>query len=139
MPWQRPQAGISASLTPTPEPCQSIILLSQHIRPILDAQLALLITPEQNGLRFANDIFRCIFLNEKFWILTKISLRFVPKGPIDYNPALIKIMAWRQIGDKPLSELMLTRFTDAYMRHWAEMRPGQNRRHLRKIFKHINF
>ena len=26
-------------------------------------------------------------------------------------------MAWRQIGDKPLSESMLTRFTDAYMRH----------------------
>ena len=26
-------------------------------------------------------------------------------------------MAWRRIGDKPLSETMLTRFTDAYMRY----------------------
>ena len=26
-------------------------------------------------------------------------------------------MAWRRIGDKPLSEPMLTRFTDAYMPH----------------------
>ena len=26
-------------------------------------------------------------------------------------------MAWRRIGDKPLPEPMLTRFTDAYMRH----------------------
>ena len=26
-------------------------------------------------------------------------------------------MAWRRIGDKPLSESMLTQFTDAYMRH----------------------
>ena len=26
-------------------------------------------------------------------------------------------MAWRRIGDKPLSEPMLIRFTDAYMRH----------------------
>ena len=31
--------------------------------------------------------------------------------------ALICIMAWGQIGDKPLSEPMLTQFTDAYMQH----------------------
>ena len=35
------------------------------------------------------DIFKCIFLNEIFWILIKISLKFVPKGPIDNNPALV--------------------------------------------------
>ena len=28
------------------------------------------------------------------------------------NPALVQIMAWRRIGDKPLSEAMLTWFTD---------------------------
>ena len=28
-------------------------------------------------------------------------------------------MAWRRIGDKPLSEPMLTQFTDAYMRHYG--------------------
>ena len=33
--------------------------------------------------------FRHIFLNEKVPILTKISLKFVPKGPIDDNPALV--------------------------------------------------
>ena len=27
-------------------------------------------------------------------------------------------MAWRRIGDKPLSEPMLTKFADAYMRHY---------------------
>ena len=27
-------------------------------------------------------------------------------------------MVWRRIGDKPLSELMLSRFTDIYMRHY---------------------
>ena len=26
-------------------------------------------------------------------------------------------MAWRRIGDKPLSEPMMAQFTDAYMRH----------------------
>ena len=64
----------------------------------------------------AGGIFKCIFFNEKICILMKISLKYVPKGPIDNNPALVLIMAWR-IGDKPLSEPMLTRFIDAYMRH----------------------
>ena len=65
----------------------------------------------------AEDIFKCIFLNEKICILIKISLKFVPNGPIDNNPELVQIMAWCRKGDKPLSEPMLTRFTDAYMRH----------------------
>ena len=56
-------------------------------------------------------------MKEKFCILIKISLKFVPKGPIDNNPALVQKMAWRQIGEKPLSEPMLAQFTDAYMRH----------------------
>ena len=63
------------------------------------------------------DIFRCIFVNEKKSILIKISLKFVHKDPIDKNLALVKIMSWRRIGDKPLFEPMLTRFSDAYMRH----------------------
>ena len=73
--------------------------------------------PGQNGCHSADDIFRCIFVNEKFCILIKISLKFVPKGPIGNKPALVRVMAWRRPGDKPLSEPMLTQFTDAYMRH----------------------
>ena len=42
-----------------------------------------------------------------FWIPTKISLKFVPKSPINSIPALVQIMAWRRPGDKPLSELMM--------------------------------
>ena len=49
----------------------------------------------------------CIFLNENVWILIKISLKFVSKGPINNIPALVQIMAWCQISDKPLSEPML--------------------------------
>ena len=37
----------------------------------------------------ADDIFKCIFFNEKFGVLIKISLKFVPKGPIDNQPALV--------------------------------------------------
>ena len=38
---------------------------------------------------FPDDIFRCIFMNKKFCVLIKISLKFVPKGPTDNNPALV--------------------------------------------------
>ena len=60
--------------------------------------------PKQNGPHFADDIFKCIFLNENAWILIKISLKFVPKGSINNIPALVQIMAWRRPGVKPLSE-----------------------------------
>ena len=40
-----------------------------------------------------DDIFRCVFVNEKFCILIEISLKFDPFGPIDNNPALVQIMA----------------------------------------------
>ena len=61
---------------------------------------------------FPRRYFRCTFFVRKV-----LSQKFVLKGPIDNNPALVCIMARRRIGDKPLSELMLTRFTDAYVRH----------------------
>ena len=60
----------------------------------------------QNGCYFPDDIFKCIFFSENVWISLKISLRFVPNGPINNIPALVQIMAWRRPGDKPLSETM---------------------------------
>ena len=77
--------------------------------------------PRQNGRHFTDDILKCIFLNENAWIPIKISLKFVPEGPINNISALVQIMAWRRIGDKPLSEPMMTQFNDAYMRHSASM------------------
>ena len=46
---------------------------------------------------------RAFSLNENVWISIKISLKFVPKGPINNIPALVQIMAWCRPGDKPLS------------------------------------
>ena len=69
----------------------------------------------------ADDTFKCKFVNENILISIKISLKFVSKGPIKNMPALVKIMAWRRPGDKPLSEPMMVSFTDAYMRHSASM------------------
>ena len=69
----------------------------------------------------ADDIFKCIFLNENIWIAIRISLKFVPEVQIYNKPALVQIMAWRLIGAKPLSEPMMAYFTDAYIRHSASM------------------
>ena len=44
--------------------------------------MCLLISPGQNGRLFADDIFRCIFANESLVFWLKISLKFVPKVPI---------------------------------------------------------
>ena len=63
-----------------------------------------ILRPRQNGCRFPDDIFKCIFLNENAWISLKISLIFVPKVRINNIPALVQIMAWRRPGYKPLSE-----------------------------------
>ena len=63
--------------------------------------------PRQNGRHFADDTFKYIFLNENVIIAARISLKFVPKGPINNIPALVQIMAWRRPGDKPLFEPMM--------------------------------
>ena len=46
-------------------------------------------TPGENGHHFAEYIFRCFFVNQKFCILIWISLKFVPKDPIANNPTLL--------------------------------------------------
>ena len=47
--------------------------------------------PRQDGRHFADDIFTCIFFNENCCILIKFSLKYVRKGPIDNNRALVQI------------------------------------------------
>ena len=63
--------------------------------------------PRQNGRSFADDTFKRTFLNENVRISIKISLKFVPRGPINNNPSLVQIIAWRRSGDKPLFEPMM--------------------------------
>ena len=48
--------------------------------------------PRQNGRHFADDLLKCIFLNENVWNSIKISL----KGPNNNTPTLVQIMAWRR-------------------------------------------
>ena len=63
--------------------------------------------PRQDSRHVADDDFKRIFLSENVWISIDISLKFIPKGPIDNIPALAQIMAWCRSGEKPLSEPMV--------------------------------
>ena len=48
-----------------------------------------ILRPRQNGRHFADDTFKWIFLSEDVWIEIEISLKFVPKGPINKIAALV--------------------------------------------------
>ena len=75
--------------------------------------------PRQNGRHFPDESFKWIFLNENVWILIEISLKFVPRCPINNIPALVQMMAWCRSGDKPLSEPMMVNF----LTHMCVTRP----------------
>ena len=64
----------------------------------------------QNGCHFGDDFYKCIFLNENVWIFMKISLKFVPKYPINNISALVQIMARCLRSDKPFSESVMVSF-----------------------------
>ena len=68
----------------------------------------------QNDHYFPDDIFKWIFVKENAWILIKISLKFIPKGPVDNIPAMVQIMAWCRPGDTLLSESIMAWVTDIY-------------------------
>ena len=80
--------------------------VTQKMFPFDDVIMACLCSRStQNGRHFADDIFKCIFLNENILISIKISSKFVPNDdPINNNPALVQVMAYRRSGDEPLSE-----------------------------------
>ena len=49
---------------------------------------------------------------ESVYIWIVISLKFLPKAPIDNKPPFFQMMVWRLTGDKSLSEPMLAYFAD---------------------------
>ena len=91
-----------------------------HIRHLFMPDVLALLTHlllDKMAAYFADDIFNAIFMNEKYCISIRISLKFVPRGPINNSPALVQVIAWHWTGDETLPEAMLTQFTDAYLRH----------------------
>ena len=78
-----------------------------HLDKKVEQHIINTLRPKQNGHHFTDNIFKCILWNEYVWVSNKISLKFVPKGPINNIPALAQIMAWHQPSNKPLSEQMM--------------------------------
>ena len=56
------------------------------------------------------------------WISIKISLKFVPKGPVNNIPALLQKMPRHRPGDKPVSEAIMVRL----LTHICVTRPESN-------------
>ena len=52
--------------------------------------------PRQDGCHFADNIFKCIFVNETFEFQIKFHRNMFLLGLIDHTPALVQIMAWRR-------------------------------------------
>ena len=77
--------------------------------------------PEQNGRHFCRNNFQMRYLRERYFLLIHISLKFVPRCPIDNMSALVQVMACHMLSAKPLPEAVMTQFIDAYMHHKASM------------------
>ena len=78
--------------------------------------------PRRNGTHFADDIFKHIFFNENISISIQISLKFVPRGPINNIPVDFKNSIYHCNHDS------------------NTLRPRRNGKHFADdIFKHIFF
>ena len=62
----------------------------------------------QNGRHFLDVIFQRISFNEN--VSTNTWQNFGSYGPVDCNPELVQMIAWRRQGDGPLSEPMKARY-----------------------------
>ena len=77
--------------------------------------------PKQNVWHFADDIFKCVFMNEIFVLWFEFHWSWFLQGQIYNKSALVQVMARHRKGDKPLPEAILTQFTDTYMWHYGVM------------------
>ena len=89
-----------------------------------------ILRPRQNGRHFADDSFKRFFVTVNVRIFIEISLKFVPKGPINNDPALVQIMAWRRSGGKPLSEPMMA----SLLKHIRVTRPQWAKTCLKELW-----
>ena len=68
-----------------------------------------------NGSHFADDICRSHFLE---WNLIQISLRFASKDPNNNNPALVKLMGWSLMGNRPSLLTHIQQMTSHCLNMW---------------------
>ena len=74
------------------------------VRPVVTSLCYHHIEAETKWPPFCRRHFQVHFLNDNVWIWIKVSLKSVPKSPVNNIPALVWIMAWCRPGDKALSE-----------------------------------
>ena len=94
--------------------------------PLVKVRLVILfhtehIEAESKWTPFCRQYLQMHFLNENVWISSTISQRFVSKGLINNILALVQIMAWHRLGDKPLYEPVIVRLLTHIFRHSASM------------------
>ena len=88
-------------------PCTRDIAEALHLDTVINSSPL-----DKMAAILADDIFKCIFLNENDRIPIQVSLKFVPRSPIDNRPALVQHC--RLFGAKPLPEPMLAQFPGVY-------------------------
>ena len=96
--------------------------------------------PRWNRCHFADDILKCIFWKENVSVSIKTSLKLIPKHPINSIPTLVQIMAWRRLGDKPLSEatmIILLMHKCVTLPQWVNTWKPDQKGHQFDIFKEI--
>ena len=71
----------------------------------------------QNGCHVGDYIFKWNFSYGDCLVLIKISLKLISKGLISKILTLVQIMVWHWSGERPLSEPMMTLFTDTHTVH----------------------
>ena len=69
-----------------------------------DSLLCITLRPEQNGRHSADGIFKWICLNENLLISNHISWKYFPIGLVENKSALVQVMSWCLITDKPIAE-----------------------------------
>ena len=74
--------------------------------------------------KISDDVFKCIFVNDKIHIWITIPVNIVPEGPVHDKLSLVEVMAWRQTGAKPLPEPMMTMVSDVTRPQQANPYPG---------------
>ena len=78
------------------------------------------ISPWKNCHNLADEIFKCIFVNENFCILIWISLTFVHRDQIDNKSAFIQGMAWCWTRGKPLPKPMVAQHKCGTRGRWVK-------------------
>ena len=100
--------------------CFLMLSLYQHFLTFAWKSYYNTLRPKKDGLRFAEYIFKRMFLNEKVWISNKISRKFVPKGSIYNKRTLVQIVACRSLTHTCVIRpqwVNLLKQSDAYMRY----------------------